>query len=1101
MGYSVAPTSNYNVDVTADRAEGVARAVPALLLGLALLGPAVVRGAADDSGIEHFEKRVRPLLAENCYSCHSAEAPSVFANLRLDSRAGLLRGGDSGSAVVPGDSSASLLLRAVRGQAKALMPPTGQLSEEKIADLATWVDAGAPWPDEQAPGLPDPSEAFDLERRRQEHWAWRPVMAQPPPAVSDTDWPQSAVDRFVLAKLESTGLDPAPPADRYTLLRRLSFALTGLPPTPAEIAAFQADDSPRAVHTVVERLLASPHFGERWARHWMDLFRYTESHGSEGDPDLPDAWRYRDYLIRALNADVPYDQLVREHLAGDLLPQPRLNSERGLNESLIGTANYRMIEHGFQPVDPWEDRVKWTDNQIDVVSKAFQGLTVSCARCHDHKFDAISQRDYYALFGVLASARPVQRAVDAQDVLRTNMDALRESKAEVKDALAALWLDAADRLPARLHGGDQAFQAVLEAAACEPDSPLYAWLQLAGRSGAELRDAWRRMAQEQSRLSESRKRFNRENFQAIWRPGRELAGWERIGTGLEGGSSAAGEFSIVPQGERIVEGVYAPGVYSGLLSRRHNGVLQTPRFKIDTDFISFLVQGSGFSVVRLIVENYAVPRGGIYWQRYSPKRDEPVWEGWSTKYWRGFSAYLEFATMQDSTNFALDREDARKNPRPKPLGDGRSHFGALAVAFHNDETKPRTVDVPINYLLEGPAPASAAELAGLYASRLREAILAWRDGSITPPQASYLDAFVRMDLLPASLGRSERLDALVHEYRRREDGVPIYRRAPSVLDEEGPDQRLLVRGSHKDLGDPVPRRYLEALGSEPYGDPATARLRLADEIADARNPLTARVMVNRVWAHLFGHGLVSTVDNFGRVGSAPSHPELLDYLADRFVKDGWSIKQLIRRLVLTSTYQADSAPSQAATSADPGNTLWQHMPVRRLEGEAIRDSLLAISGRLEPGGPGPSINVYYAFAKGKTKGDREKGPLDGQGRRSVYQEIRRNAHNPFLEVFDQPKPSSTRGTRDVTNVPAQSLTMLNSPLVISQAQLWGEKLAETAEPLSARVKGMFLSALGRPPAPLELDRSLGYLGDRPGAAEWADLAHSIFNLKEFLYVR
>ena len=294
---------------------------------------------------------------------------------------------------------------------------------------------------------------------------------------------------------------------------------------------------------------------------------------------------------------------------------------------------------------------------------------------------------------------------------------------------------------------------------------------------------------------------------------------------------------------------------------------------------------------------------------------------------------------------------------------------------------------------------------------------------------------------------------------------------------------------------------MEALGSEPYGDPATARLELAEEIADARNPLTARVMVNRVWAHLFGHGLVSTVDNFGRVGSPPSHPELLDYLADRFVRDGWSIKQLIRRLVLTSTYQADSAPSQAAASEDPGNALWQHMPLRRLEGEVIRDSLLAISGRLEPGAPGPSINVYYAFAKGKTKGDREKGPLDGQGRRSVYQEIRRNAHNPFLEVFDQPKPSSTRGTRDVTNVPAQSLTMLNSPLVISQAQLWGKKLAESTEPLSARVKGMFLGALGRPPAPLELDRSLGYLGDRPGSAEWADLAHSIFNLKEFLYVR
>ena len=1077
------------------------RALPLCSLALVALGLVVVPAAPADSGLEHFEKKVRPLLAENCYACHSAEAPSVFASLRLDSRAGLLRGGDSGPVVVPGDAAASLLLRAVRGQAKALMPPTGRLTEEQIADLSTWVDAGAPWPDAQAPGLPDPSEAFDLERRRQEHWAWQPVRAEPPPPVSDTDWPQSAVDRFILAKLEGAGLEPAPAADRHTLLRRLSFALTGLPPTASEIAAFVADDSPRAVNTVVERLLASPHFGERWARHWMDLFRYTESHGSEGDPDLPEAWRYRDYLIRALNADVPYDQLIREHVAGDLLPQPRLDPARGLNESLLGTANYRMIEHGFQPVDPWEDRVKWTDNQIDVFSKAFQGLTVSCARCHDHKFDAISQGDYYALFGVLASARPVQRAVDTPDLLHKNVDALSESRAKVKDALAALWLEAAEGLPGRLQSGDETVQRALESSACEPESPLYAWVELADRSGDDLRDGWQRLAEGQARQRESRQRFNQENFQAIWRPGNDLTGWKRIGTGLEGGSSAGGEFSIVPQGERIVEGIYATGVHSGLLSRRHNGVLQTPRFKIDTDFISFLVQGSGFSVVRLIVENYAVPRGGIYWQRYSPKRDEPVWAGWSTKYWKGFSAYLEFATMQDATNFALDREDARKDPRPKPLGDGRSHFGALAVAFHDDETKPRIVDVPINYLLEGPAPKTSEELARFYASRLREAIQAWRDGSVTPSQVAYLDAFIRLDLLPASLGASDRLDALVQEYRRLEDEVPIYRRAPSVLDEEGLDQRLLVRGSHNDLGDPVPRRYLEALGSAPYGDPATTRLQLAEEIADAQNPLTARVIVNRVWAHLFGRGLVATVDNFGRVGSAPSHPGLLDYLADRFIQQGWSIKQLIRRLVLTSTYQATSVPSQAAASADPENILLQHMPVRRLEGEVIRDSLLAISGRFDPRALGPSIDVYYAFAKGKTKGDRVKGPLDGYGRRSVYQEIRRNAHNPFLEVFDQPKPSSTRGTRDATNVPAQSLTMLNSPLVNSQAQHWAQRLAASAEPASVAVESMFLNALGRPPDPLELDRSLGYLGDNAGAAEWADLAHSIFNLKEFLYVR
>ena len=1065
---------------------------------------AVLTGAAPvlaDDDLEHFEKRVRPLLAEKCYACHSAEAPSVFASLRLDSREGVLRGGDSGPAVVPGDPTGSLLLQAVRGEAKALMPPTGRLDAGQIADLAAWVEAGSPWTVDDAPGLPDPSEAFDLDRRRREHWAWQPVRPAPPPAVRDEDWPRSDIDRYVLRRLEEKGLRPAPPADRYTLLRRLSFALTGLPPTAAEIAAFLADDSPRAVQTVVERLLGSPHFGERWARHWMDLVRYTESHGSEGDPDLPEAWRYRDYLIRALNDDVPYDQLLREHVAGDLLPAPRYNDELELNESLLGTAHFRMIEHGFQPVDPWEDRVKWTDNQIDVLSKAFQGLTVSCARCHDHKFDAISQRDYYALFGVLASARPVQRAVDTPALLRKNLGALRAAKGRIRDTLADAWLEAADGMAARLRAGDDALGRAIETAACDPGSPLHPWALLSRGPDSEVEPGWRRLALDWDRQRVARRQFNETKFQAIWKPADSPSGWLRVGTGTEQGVSAPGEFSILPTGERVLEGIYGRGVHSGLLSRRHAGILQTPRFTIDTDYISFLVQGSGLSFVRLIVENYAVPRGGIYWQRYSPKADEPVWTGWDTTYWKGFSAYLEFAAVEDSTNFALDREDSQKRPRPTRPEDGRSHFGALAVAFHDEDVTPQELNPPAAFLLEAGAPSSVADLSRVYGERLRVAVEAWRDGAMSASQAAFLDYFVRHRLLPDSRRQSDRLDGLVAAYRALEDELPVYRRAPSVLDEAGPDQPLLVRGNHKQRGEPVPRAYLAAFGGEAYSEPATARLRLAEDLADPGNPLTARVMVNRVWRHLFGRGLVSTVDNFGRVGSAPSHPELLDHLADGFVRDGWSIKNLVRRMVLTSTYRLASEPSELALQVDPGNTLLQHMPVRRLEGEAIRDSLLAVSGRLDSGLLGHSVNVYYAFAKGKTKGDRPKGPLDGAGRRSVYQEIRRNAHHPFLEVFDQPKPSSTRGQRDATNVPAQSLTMLNSPLVQAQAALWGERLAERGQPPSETVREMFLSALGRPPLPLELDRSLGYVGDSADEEGWSDLAHALFNLKEFLYVR
>ena len=407
-----------------------------VLVGCGLAaGPA--RGAEID--FEYFEKHVRPVLAEKCYACHGAGAANLFAGLRLDSRAGLLRGGDSGPAIVPQDSAGSLLLKALRGEAKTPMPPTGRLPEERIAAIAAWVDAGAPWPEENAPGLPDPSAAFDLEARRSAHWAWQPVQAVDAPGV----------DSFIAAKLREKGLQPAAAADRHTLLRRLAFAITGLPPTPEEVRKFVNDSSPDAYEKQVDRLLASPHYGERWARHWMDLFRYTESHGSEGDPDTLEAWRYRDYLIRALNADVPYDQLIREHVAGDLLPNPRIDAEKGINESIVATAHYRMIEHGFQPVDPWEDRVKWTDNQIDVFSKAFQGLTVSCARCHDHKFDAISQKDFYALFGIFKNARPTQRAIDAPAVLEKNRAELAALKQKIKDALAERWLAAADGVAKR----------------------------------------------------------------------------------------------------------------------------------------------------------------------------------------------------------------------------------------------------------------------------------------------------------------------------------------------------------------------------------------------------------------------------------------------------------------------------------------------------------------------------------------------------------------------------------------------------------------------------------------------------------------------------
>ena len=343
--------------------------------------------------------------------------------------------------------------------------------------------------------------------------------------------------------------------------------------------------------------------------------------------------------------------------------------------------------------------------------------------------------------------------------------------------------------------------------------------------------------------------------------------------------------------------------------------------------------------------------------------------------------------------------------------------------------------------------------------------------------------------------------------------MPVARRAPGVVEEEAPDQPLLVRGNHRNLGDVVPRGYLTAVDNQPYGDPGLVRLQLANAVTASDNPLTARVAVNRLWRHLFGYGLVRTVDNFGRLGDLPSHPELLDYLANEFVNGGYSVKRLVRRLALTRTYRLSSEASPKSTEVDPSNRWLQHGNLRRLDAEAIRDAMLMISGRLDTTMYGPSVPVHYAARRGLTQGDPDNGPVDGDGRRSIYQEIRRNAHNPFLEVFDLPKPATTRGQRDATNVPAQSLALLNSPLVIGQADEWGRRLAD-GEPTSVdgRITHMFLKALTREPTETERGRVTQYVSDvaadRGTSSElllydgrvWQDVAHSLFNLKEFIFI-
>ncbi len=423
-----------------------------------LICGAVASYAKDSSTpeqIEFFETRIRPVLIEHCYACHNS-SKQADGSLELDHRAGLLKGGDGGEIIVPGAPHSSRLIAIIRHEAPGLKMPQGdaKLEPAVIADFEKWIAMGAADPRTHPPSVEEIEKAISWEsvhEKRKQWWSLQPVRATEPPVDAGNSWSDHPVDRFVLAKLQEHGLQPNDIADARTLVRRLYFALNGLPPTPEESEHWaNRIEHAKGLEGLVDHLLSSPHFGERWARHWMDWTRYADSHGSEGDPAIENGWLYRDYLIRALNADVPYDQMVREHIAGDLLENPRINSDQQINESLIATAHWRMVFHGFSPTDALDEKTRFIDDQINVFSKAFLGLTVSCARCHDHKFDAISQKDYYALAGILGSCRPGRAVIDLPQKIDLHRDRLTELKAQIRGAIAKDWLASKDTMRDRL---------------------------------------------------------------------------------------------------------------------------------------------------------------------------------------------------------------------------------------------------------------------------------------------------------------------------------------------------------------------------------------------------------------------------------------------------------------------------------------------------------------------------------------------------------------------------------------------------------------------------------------------------------------------------
>ena len=1124
----------------------------ATLVIVVATSPAAVAG---DAGREFFERKVRPILVERCYRCHSAAAKKVRGGLLLDSRESLLKGGDSGPALEAGKPDDSLLIAAVRhGDGVEPMPPKEKLPEAVIGDLVEWVRMGAPDPRDRATPIPAAAGWAEALRTRRTWWSLQAVRPVAVPAPQNGGWSEHPIDRYLLAAMENRGLTPGDLADPVTIARRLTLVLTGLPPDPRRIAEFvaqcrQEPGRPAAVARLVDELLSSPHFGERWARHWMDVVRFTETHGNEWNYEVHHAWRYRDYLIRAFNDDVPYDQFVREHIAGDLLAQTRWNSRDGFNESVIGTAFYRFGEANHDDcIGIREIGYDLADNQIDTLTKAFQATTVACARCHDHKLDAVSTQDYYGLLGIIRSSRMVSQTIDAPEVNSAIIERLRGLKRELRTEIAAGWAKdvrqtarylqaAAARLANRGDAADfarglaeprlAAWVAALSVVKSPLEDVLEPWRRAsvaAGRGPAALADSWGKLREEFTVQDQERREFNRARFAdfADFRRG-SWGGWDVGGQGLRDLETRSGDFVVQADGDRLLAALLPAGCFTNRLSARLNGTLRSPVLPSGKKFISFQVLGQRSSAVRLVSNNCQLN----YANYRALTSDQFQWVTFTIPDDReSLRTYAELMTMFDNPKFpdqlsALggDRVDY-KVPWEKAAADPRSWFGVTRVVCHDGPEPPRPELSHLSPLFAGSGPKTLAELATRYEATIGEALSAWTDDHATDNDVQWLNALLGRELLDNRIAQWPRALTLVREYRRLDGQLSLPRVVPGVADAGlGYDQPILVRGDCRRPGVAVARGYLEALStwrSTSTSSPAptatgSGRLELAEQIASMQNPLTARVMVNRVWHHLFGAGLVRTVDDFGHVGELPSHPELLDYLAARFVADGWSVKRLMRAIVLSRAFQLTGRTSAAAREIDPQNRLLSHYPARRMEAEVIRDAILATSGRLDQTFYGMSVYPY----RDKAVPDRRlfPGPIDGDGRRTIY--IKNNLMEPprFLGAFNLPGGKTAQGRRDVTNVPAQALALLNDALVLQQADVWAQHLQEQPDDsVAARIIAMFRTALGRAPTDPDLRRfeqatmRLAELHGVPpldvlrSRVVWKDVAHATFNLEEFLYI-
>lgn len=1000
-----------------------------------------------------------------------------------------------------------------------------KLPDSVIADLTRWVSMGIPGLSENPPS----AQAAATEEwqakltKRRVHWAWQPVHKPTVPSLA-----AHPVDSFLMAKMQEKGLEPAAPAAPAALLRRLKFALVGLPPTEEEMESFvqdMADGSAGKSPTeaLIDRLLQSPQFGEHWAAYWLDLMRFGETGGYVRDYPIPQAWRYRDYVIRAFNADVPYDRFVQEHVAGDLLP-PRINASMKINESPLGTGFMRLMEVSSTASDVALEEAQIMENQIDTLAKAFQGLTISCARCHDHKFDAISTADYYALFGTLASSRQSQVIIDAPEVKDNGVAAMQSAKQQMKDRLLTLWKEDVQTQSAALQtwlqGGSgnkldktTFWGRVLLREKVDRADPGHLFSRIRQTSAGER---WGKVAaswlDEQRRESAAREERNRNKFKTTADFRESDAGWFLSGVQPSTVWSGSSDFTLMPEGKELVERFVSPGLSSDRLTRKHGVIARSADFTLGTQFVSLRVAGGSSAHVRLIQNNFQQMENIAHANkvRHFDSRF-PTWVTVPVGHqasWQGRRSYLEILTKDDAAHFRRSDEGNKPYELVAKDATGRSWFGVDQIVEHQTPGAPEN-ELHLSLRLAPPSPEWNAEaLAAHWRKECDAALDRWSRDAAKADDVELLNWLLEHGALRNQLAQMPGdVQKLAEQYRAHESAVPRFQRASAIVAEgTGFDSPVHRRGSPDSPGEKAPRRFLEVIhGAEGYTSGSQARLELAHDLTSPQNPLTARVMVNRVWRWVFGQGLVATVDNFGVMGEAPSHPELLDYLASYLVEHDWSVKALIRHLVTSRAFQAQSIASAKAQQVDPANRLLSHMPVQRLRAEAVRDSILAVSGTLD--------QTMFGYT-GPANQSESAAVAHPKLRRGVYQYIRRESLDHMMLMFDAPEPSRTQGDRETSSVPGQSLLMLNSALVHEQATAWAAKDMKLRKGYSTeqRIEHLFATALGRQPSAQEVQSLVEFIDDQAEAYAlspaargsdqrlWTDLCHVLINAKEFLYI-